>query len=432
MDPFLAAGGVFALGLATGMPVAFVLLCAAFFGLLAIRGFDVALSALMTMPYAKATDIGLVTIPLFILMGSFATAAGVSEKAYQMAYRFVGHMRAGLAITTVFACAAFAATSGSSVATSAAVGKIAFGEMKRFRYDDAISAGTIASAGLLGIMIPPSIMFVVYGIVTQTDIGALLLAGILPGILTALVFSVGLAILAGFRPDLMPVANVRFGWGERLRGLRDGWRIAVLFAIIIGGIYTGLFTATESAAVGAVAAFAMAVARHGFNGPDLLRAAGEAARTCAMIFLVLIGAGLFGQFVALSGLGSSVSEMIATSTLPRHAILALILLMYVPLGMFLEPISMCLITLPVVVPAIKALGFDPIWFGVLIVKVSELANITPPLGVNVFVIKGIRPDLQLSTVFRGAGFFVVLEVLTLAILVAFPQISLLIPNAIMK
>ncbi|MGE0796917.1 MAG: TRAP transporter large permease [Lautropia sp.] len=432
MDPMLTAAGVFVLGLATGMPVAFVLLGAAFFGLLAIRGFDVALSALMTMPYAKATDIGLVTIPLFILMGSFATTAGVSEKAYQMAYRFVGHLRAGLAITTVFACAAFAATSGSSVATSAAVGKIAFGEMKRFRYDDAISAGTIASAGLLGIMIPPSIMFIVYGIVTQTDIGALLLAGILPGLLTAFVFCVGLAVLAGFRPDLMPTADVRYSWGERLRGLKDGWRIALLFTIIIGGIYTGLFTATESAAVGALAAFAMAVAHRGFNGPDLLRAASEAARTCAMIFLILIGAGLFGQFVALSGLASAVSDLIASSTLSPHAILALILLMYLPLGMFLEPISMCLITLPVVVPAIKALGFDPIWFGVLIVKMCELANITPPLGVNVFVIKGIRPDIPLSTVFRGAAFFVLLEIVTLVILVAFPAISLVIPNAISK
>lgn len=432
MSPIEIAVCVFLFGLITGMPVAFVLLSAGFIGIVALRGMDVALAALSTMPYAKATDFGLVTIPLFILMSAFATSAGVSEKAYRLAYRFVGHLRAGLGMTTVFACACFAATSGSSVATSAAVGKIAFTEMRRFRYNDAISAGTVASAGLLGIMIPPSIMFVVYGIITQTDIGRLLLSGILPGILTALVFCLGLYLLAYFRPELMPVATERFTWGERVRGLRDGWRIAVLFTIVVGGIYSGFVTATESAAVGAVVAFAMAVAEHGLDGQNLIKAAREAAGTCAMIFLILIGAGLLGQFIALSGLATGLASAIATSTLSRGVILLLILLMYIPLGMFLEPISMCLITLPIVFPAITALGYDPIWFGVLMVKMSEIANITPPLGVNVFVIKGIRSDLSLSTVFKGASFFVGLEMITLGLLVFFPQISLVIPNMLMK
>lgn len=432
MSPSFVAASVFAFALITGMPIAFALLSAGFLGIVAARGFDVALSALMAMPYAKATDFGLVTIPLFILMGAFATSAGVSEKAYKLAYRFVGHVRGGLAITTVFACACFAATSGSSVATSAAVGKIAFAEMGRYRYNDAISAGTIASAGLLGIMIPPSIMFVVYGIITQVDIGSLLLAGILPGILTALVFCAGLYVLALFRPDLMPTATERFSWGERIKGLRDGWRIALLFLVVVGGIYSGLLTATESAAVGAVVAFAMSVAKHGLDRKNLMTSAREAAGTCAMIFLILIGAGLLGQFAAISGIATGLASAVSASTLPREAILALILLMYIPLGMFLEPISMCLITLPIVVPAIRAMGYDPIWFGVLMVKMSELANITPPLGVNVFVIKGVRPDLKLSTVFKGASFFVGLELITLALLVFFPSISLFIPNLMSK
>ena len=428
MTPTVVAGCVFLFGLVTGMPIAFALLAAGFLGITSARGFDVAISAMMSMPYAKATDFGLVTIPLFILMGAFATSAGVSEKAYKLAYRFVGHLRGGLAITTVFACACFAATSGSSVATSAAVGKIAFGEMGRYRYHDAISAGTVASAGLLGIMIPPSIMFVVYGIVTQVDIGRLLLAGILPGILTALVFCLGLYILAVFRPDLMPVAKERFTWGERIVGLRDGWRIALLFTVVVGGIYSGFLTATESAAVGAIAAFAMSVAKHGFDRKNMVAAARDAAGVCAMIFLILIGAGLLSQFVAIAGLATGMASLISSSTLSREAILSLILLMYIPLGMFLEPISMCLITLPIVFPAIKNLGYDPIWFGVLMVKMSELANITPPVGVNLFVIKGIKPELSLTTVFQGASFFVVLELITLALLVFFPSISLFIPN----
>ena len=428
MSPTVVAASVLLFGLVTGMPIAFALLSAGFLGIVATRGFDVALSALMAMPYSKATDFGLVTIPLFILMGSFATAAGVSEKAYQLAYRFVGHVRGGLAITTVFACACFAATSGSSVATSAAVGKIAFAEMGRYRYNDAISAGVVASAGLLGIMIPPSIMFVVYGIVTQVDIGSLLLAGILPGILTALVFSLGLYVLAVVRPDLMPVASERSTWSQRISGLRDGWRIMVLFAVVVGGIYTGLLTAVESAAVGAVVAFAMAVAKHGLDRGNLVKAARDAASICAMIFLILIGAGLLSQFIAVAGLATELASTVSSSALPREMILALILLMYIPLGMFLEPISMCLITLPIVVPAIKALGYDPIWFGVLMVKMCELANITPPVGVNLFVIKGVRSDLSLTTVFKGASFFVLLEIVTLALLVFFPSISLFIPN----
>lgn len=419
---------IFVLGIAIGLPIAIVLLVSAFFGLVALRGFPVAMTALGTMPFAKVTDIALMTIPLFILMGAFATQAGVSEKAYQMANRFVGHLRGGLAMATVFACAAFAATSGSSVATSAAVGKIAMGEMRRFGYDRAVAAGTIASAGLLGIMIPPSIMLVVYGIITQTDIGQLLVAGILPGIMTALVFCAGLYALAWFRPDLMPTNPVRVPWRERLTGLRDGWGVAVLFGVIIGGIYGGFFTATEAAAIGAVAAFVLMLIKRGFHGPSLLAGGREAAASCAMIFLILIGAGLFGQYVALSGIARATAQLIAGSEWPRWAILACILLAYIPLGMFLEPISMCLITLPIVFPTITALGYDPVWFGIIVVKMSELANITPPLGVNVFVIKAIDPKIPISSVFRGAGFFVILELITLLLLVAIPEISLLLPR----
>jgi tripartite ATP-independent transporter DctM subunit len=419
---------IFAIGLLTGMPIAFVLLTSGFAGLLMLRGFDVALTALSSMPIAKTADVGLSIIPLFILMGYLAAQAGVSENAYKIAYRWIGHVRGGLGIATVAACAAFAATSGSSVATSAAVGKIAFVEMKRFRYNDAISAGTIAAAGLLGIMIPPSIMLVVYGVITQTDISKLLVAGILPGIMTAIVFSAGLYVVALVRPDLMPVSNERFSWRQRIATIKDGWAIVVLFTIIIGGIYSGLFTANEAAAVGAVAAFLLLLLRHGLRLQPVIAGGLDAAATSAMLFLILIGAGLLGQYVALSGIATDLARLLAASHWNRYVILTLILLAYVPLGMFLEPISMCLITLPIVFPAIQHLGFDPIWFGIIIVKMSELANITPPLGVNVFVVQGVNPSISLDRVFKGASLFVGLEVITIAILILVPGIALYLPS----
>lgn len=427
-DANIVVAAVFAVGLLTGMPIAFVLLTSGFVGLLMVRGFDVALTALSSMPLAKTADVGLSIIPLFILMGYLATQAGISENAYKIAYRWMGHLRGGLGIATIAACAAFAATSGSSVATSAAVGKIAFAEMKRFRYHDAISAGTIAAAGLLGIMIPPSIMLVVYGVITQTDISKLLIAGILPGILTAVVFSVGLYVVASVRPDLMPVSHERFTWRERLASIKDGWAIILLFTIIIGGIYSGLFTANEAAAVGAVAAFVLLLMKHGLRLRPLIAGGLDAAGTSAMLFLILIGAGLLSQYIALSGMATGFAHFLATSQWDRYFILTLILLAYVPLGMFLEPISMCLITLPIVFPAIQHLGFDPIWFGILIVKMSELANITPPLGVNVFVVQGVNPSVPLERVFKGASLFVVLEVITIAILILFPGLALYLPN----
>lgn len=417
----------FAAGMIIGMPIAFTLIGAAFIGLVGERGLTVAFNAMTNMPYAKLSEGALEIIPLFILMGFFASRAGVSERAYTMAYKLVGHLRGGLAIATVFACAAFAATSGSSIATSAAVGRIALSEMKRFRYHPAVSTGTIASAGLLGIMIPPSIMLVVYGIATETHIGMLLIAGILPGILTATVFCLGLYALAWIRPELMPTTPAALPLRERLTALKDGRHIVVLFLIIVGGIYSGLFTTTEAAAVGAFAALIMALMKRP-SAADLFGDGLQTARISAMIFLVLIGAGLFSQYVAISGIATGVSRFVAAQDVSPYIILILILLMYIPLGMFLEPISMCLITLPIVFPAILGLGFDPIWFGVLIVKMSELANITPPLGLNVYVIRGLDRTVPLGTVFKGASLFVFLEMLILVILVSFPDISTALPR----
>ncbi len=428
MSHWVVVSLVFLGTLSFGLPVAFVLILSSFVGLVMLRGWDVALGAISTMPYAKTADAGMVVIPLFVVMGFLASRAGVSEKAYEVAFKFVGHLRAGLGIATVFACAAFAATSGSSVATSAAVGKIALGEMRRVGYDDMIAAGTVASAGLLGILIPPSIMLVVYGIVTEQHIGKLLIAGIIPGILTAGIFSLGLFILAVLRPGLMPIVGARVPWKERLSSLSQARGIALLFTIVVGGIYTGFFTSSEAAAVGASVALLMALMKKGVTWRDIVADGRESARICSMIFLILVGAGLFSQYVALSGVATGFAQAVVEVKINRYVLLGLILLIYVPLGMFLEPISMCLITLPIVFPAIQSLGFDGIWFGILITKMSELANITPPVGVNVYVIKGMAKDISLENVFRGASLFVLLEIIILVILIAFPGLSLWLPN----
>ena len=420
---------IFTLILCIGMPIAFTLIISGFLGLYWLRGIDVAFKAMVSMPFATASEGGLAAIPLFILMGFLATRAGVSDKAYGVAAKLVGHVRGGLGIATVFACAGFAATSGSSVATSAAVGGVAMAEMKKFGYDDRISAGTVASAGLLGIMIPPSIMLVIFGIITETHIGKLLIGGIIPGILTAIVFSLGIYFLAVLKPHLMPTTGMKLPLRERLISLKDTRGICLLILIIVGGIYSGLFTSSEAAAVGATVTLMMALIKLGPSKRSIiLDDFSETARISGMIFLTLIGASLFSQFLALSGVATDFSRYLVNLELNRYLILVLILLFYIPLGTFLDPIPMCLITLPIIFPAIKQLGFDPVWFGILIVKMCELANISPPVGFNCQVITGINPDISLDDVYRGAAYFCFLEIVVLVILVLVPSLTTFLPN----
>jgi C4-dicarboxylate transporter DctM subunit len=420
----LVVAAAFIIALCLGMPIAVTLLISSAIGIFVLRGWNVAANAVFGMPYSKTADFGFIVVPLFILMGHLAERSGVSEGAFKLAYRWVGGLRGGLGITTILASAIFAATSGSSVATSATVGRIAIKEMRRYKYSDIISSGTIGAGGLLGIMIPPSTMMVIYGLVTQVDIIKLFTAGILPGILTTFVFSLGLYIVALVRPDMMPTAPVRFTWRERITGLKDGWGIVVLFGVLMGGIYGGYFTVTEAAAAGVATAVLLLFIRKGFAWREVFASGREAAKSSAMIFFILIGAGVFGRYVALSGLANDLSEWLTALELSRWWILIAITAVYIPLGMFLEPISMVLITMPIVFPVILKLGFDPIWFGILIVKVSELANITPPVGVNIFVLRTVDRTMPLSTIFKGTFLFVVLELITLVLLIAFPQISL--------
>lgn len=435
MDPsyysFLIVCLTFVGALCLGMPIAMTLIVSSAVGLFMLRGYNVMSNALFQMPYSTTADYGFIVIPLFILMGHLAERSGISEGAFKMAYRWVGGLRGGLGITTIVASAVFAATSGSSVATSATVGRIALKEMRRYKYSDVISAGTVGAGGLLGIMIPPSTMMVIYGLVTQVDIIQLFVAGILPGLLTAFIFSLGLYITAWIWPDLMPRAPVHFTMREKLVGLKDGWGIIVLFGVLMTGIYGGIFTVTEAAAAGVATALILLILKKGFAWRDLFSGGAEAAKGSAMIFFILIGSGVFGQYVALSGLANDLSEWLVTLEVSRWTIMIAIIVVFIPLGTFLEPISMVLITMPIIFPVIVKLGFDPVWFGILIVKVCELANISPPVGVNIFVIRSVDRTMPLSTIFKGTFLFMLLEIITLALLVAFPQISLFLVERMM-
>ena len=428
MDASLASSLVVAAtfmgALCLGLPIAITLLLSSAIGIYMLRGWGVMSNAMFGMPYSMTADYAFIVIPLFILMGHLAERSGISEGAFKLAYRWVGGLRGGLGITTILASAIFAATSGSSVATSATVGRIALKEMRRYKYSDVISAGTVGAGGLLGIMIPPSTMMVIYGLVTQVDIIKLFIAGILPGLLTTFIFAFGLYVVAIFRPDLMPTAKVSYTLREKVSGLRDGWGILVLFGVLMGGIYGGIFTVTEAAAAGVATAAILLILRKGFDWRSIFTSGREAAKASAMIFFILIGAGVFSRYVALSGLANDLSGFLTTLEVSRWWILIAIIAVYIPLGTFLEPISMVLITMPIVFPVIVDLGFDPIWFGILIVKVSELANISPPVGVNIFVLRTVDKTMPLSTIYKGTGLFMLLEIITLILLVAFPQISL--------
>lgn len=433
MDASLASSLVVAAtfigALCLGLPIAITLLLSSAIGIYMLRGWNVMSNAMFGMPYSTTADYGFIVIPLFILMGHLAERSGISEGAFKLAYRWVGGLRGGLGITTIFASAIFAATSGSSVATSATVGRIALKEMRRYKYSDVISAGTVGAGGLLGIMVPPSTMMVIYGLVTQVDIIKLFVAGILPGVLTTLIFALGLYVVAVIKPDLMPTAKISFTMRQKLSGLREGWGVLVLFGVLMGGIYGGLFTVTEAAAAGVATAGILLILRRGFDWRAIFASGSEAAKASAMIFFILIGAGVFSRYVALSGIAGDLSSFLVGLEVSPWLILIIIIAVYIPLGTFLEPISMVLITMPIVFPVIVELGFDPIWFGILIVKVCELANISPPVGVNIFVLRTVDKNMPLTTIFKGTGLFMVLEIITLILLIAFPQISLFLVDA---
>ncbi len=411
------------------VPIAFALITSSIIGLLFLSDFPGLIYALQTIPFDRIATWSLLPIPLFIIMGNFAFVAGIAEKAFGAANKWLGWLPGGLGIAAIGACSLFAACSGSSVATAGVMGRTALPEMLKNKYDKRLATGIIASGGLLGIMIPPSVIFVIYGIATEQSIPRLLLAGVFPGLLTAFLFSVTILILATWKPEMTP-GRSRATWKSKLSSTKDVWGIAVLAAIIMGGMYTGIFTASEAAAVGALFGLLLAVLKGRKAYQGIIEAFKGTTTTSSMIFFLIIGGGLMSFTISLGGVPQWFVGKITTLQVERIWVLIIIIGIYFLLGCFIDTISMMLITLPVVFPVITALKYDPIWFGVLVVKFVELGQITPPFGVNVYVIKGVSPpDVSLEDVFRGTFPFLIAEFVSLAILVAFPSISLWLPNA---
>ncbi len=373
------------------------------------------------------TDWNFAVVPLFLLMGSFATTSGMSRELFRAANGFLGHFRGGLGIATIAACGGFAAICGSSVATAATFSRVAYPEMRRYGYPQSFATGVIAAGGTLGIMIPPSTVFAVYGLITEQDVGKLFIAGILPGLLAVTMYILTINIIGFVRPGYLP-AGPRASWPERIDGLRNVWATLLLFIFVIGGIYGGVFTATEAAGMGAGGAFLIGILRGRLSGADIRRSLLETTRTTAAVFTVLIGAILFGYFLTVTQTPQKLTEFLTGLGLGRYGVLALIMVMYLVLGCLMDALAMIILTVPIVFPVIVALGFDPIWFGVIIVMTVELGLIHPPVGMNIFVIKSVIEDAKISTIFYGVFPFIITDILRLIILIIFPIIATYLPS----
>ncbi len=413
--------------LAAGMPIGFAMGISAFLGTLMLIDPDAALALLGQTAYETARTYDLSVVPMFVLMGYIAGGAGLSESLYRACNAWLGHRRGGLALATIGGCGAFAAICGSSLATAATMSQIALPEMRRYKYDDRLATGAVAAGGTIGILIPPSVLMVIYGLLTETSISRLFLAGMVPGILTVVGFMIAISIMTRINPNLGPRAE-RSTLRQRLLALRDVWGTVVLFLLVIGGLYLGVFSPTEAASIGAVGALVLGILNGRFSWSLLGNSLMETVKTTAMIFTILIGAIMFNNFLILASLPTLISEWITNLPLGHVAILIVILIMYFVLGCLLDSLAMVLLTIPIVFPIISALGFDPVWFGIIVVMVVELGLITPPIGMNVFVIKGIAKDVPLESIFRGVMPFVAAQIILIAILVAFPQIALWLPS----
>ena len=428
-ETLIGAWGIVALFfcLVARLPVGMALLVVGFGGIWVIDGLRAAIATMSSETYTSITAYSLSIIPLFVLMGNMAGAAGYSQRLYEAAYAWVGRLRGGLASSTVLGCAAFAAVSGSSVATAVTIGKVALPEMKRFGYADGLATGSVAAGGTLGILIPPSTGFVLYAILTEESIGKLFIAGILPGILLSLLFVVVILMITSVRPDSGPVGPSTTAGEKLIASLRSLPLIGVILASI-GGIYLGVFTPVEAAGVGATLVSILALGTGAVKlgkVPEILL---ETVTTTAMLYLIIIGAHVFGPFLALTHIPETLALQLEAFGLGPYGTLALILVGYIILGMFFDGLAMLVVTMPVVFPIIAGLGFDPIWFGVICVVVIEMGLITPPVGINVFVVKGVAAGIPMSTIFRGVLPFWVAMAVCLALLVAFPQIALFLPG----
>jgi C4-dicarboxylate transporter DctM subunit len=425
-EALLGFGAVFALALLR-VPLAFAMGLVGFVGLGLLRGWPPTMANAAQVVYDTGFAYTLSVVPLFILMGNFVARAGLANELFRAAYAFIGHLRGGLAHATVLACAGFGAICGSSIATAATMSKVAYPPMKKLGYADYLSTGVIAAGGTLGIMIPPSTILVIYGIVTETHIGKLFAAGVLPGLLCAGLLMACVAWITWRDPAAGP-AGARTPWPQRWRALRDIWGVALLVVVVLGGIYGGVFTATEGAGIGASGAFFFALARRALGWRMLYEVLLESARTTAMLFTILIAAMLFSSFVNFTTMPGDLRDWILHLGLPPLAVVGAMMLVYVLLGTIMEELSMVLLTIPVFFPIVTGLGFDPVWFGVLIVLVVQIGLISPPVGMNLFVLGALLKDVPLSTIFRGVWLFVLALCVALVVVLEVQPLALWLPS----
>ena len=409
------------------VPMAFAMGIVGFFGVWWKLSFNAASAMIAQLTYETGMSYTLSVIPLFILMGNFVVRAKISDELFHAAYCYLGHRRGGLAMSTILASAGFGAICGSSIATAATFAKVAYPSMQRYRYSDALASGAIAAGGTLGILIPPSVIMVIYGIMTETSIGKLFIAGIIPGLIATTLLCLAV-VWVTWRDPLAGPPSERHSWTETLAATRKVWSVVALFVLVIGGIYIGAFTAAEGAGIGAGGAFLFALARRSLNLRSLGEVLADSARTTSMLFMILIGAMMFASFINYTTMPNDLKAFVTQFGAQPWMVIAAICFIYVLLGTAMEELSMILLTVPLFFPVVTALGYDPIWFGILVVIVVQIGMISPPVGMNIFVVKNLLPGVAIGTVFRGTTPFSVALVVMLALMIAFPQLATWLPS----
>lgn len=409
------------------VPISVSLALTGFGGLVVISGWTPAMSTLVMSIKGSTMAYSLSVLPLFVLMGNLVAGAGISGNLFKAAQVFVGRQRGGLAMGTILACGAFGAICGSSAATAATMSRVAIPSMRGLGYADRLSAGTLAAGGTLGILIPPSVIMVIYGVSTQTHIGKLFAAGIIPGILGILLYMAAVKWTVWRDPSAAPM-GAPSEWSEKFASLKGLWPVIILFGLVMGGIYGGWFTATEAAGIGAAGSFVFALAQKSLKAKDIGAILVDTALVSTAMIAILFGASMFVEFINLTGIHKGLEVLVKDSNASPFEVVLIIIAIYIVLGCLLESISMILITVPIFFPVIVALGYDPVWFGIIVVVATEIGLITPPIGVNLFVIRSIAPEISMRTIFSGMGPFITVDVMRILFLAVAPAVTLWLPN----
>ncbi|MCL2026006.1 MAG: TRAP transporter large permease [Leptospirales bacterium] len=411
------------------MPIGFLMTIIGAVGFAAITGIEPALNLLAKDFFSTFASYELTVIPLFVLMGQISFHSGISSRLFDTAYKFIGHRPGGLAIAAVGSCAAFSAVCGSTTATAATMAAATLPEMKRYNYKPTLATGVVAAGGSLGAIIPPSVIFIVYGILTEQSVGKLFMAGILPGLLLISLFTIVILVWARIDPTLGP-ASSKATWKEKFRSLQGVFETLIIFALVLGGLFLGFFTPTEAGAIGALVTILIALARRMLTWKKFVTALFETTRTTCMIMIILAGATIFGHFLTISRIPNDIASWVLAMNIPPVFIVFMIVLIYIIGGFFIDSLSYMMLTVPIFYPLILQLGFDPIWFGVIMVMLTEIGLLTPPVGMNVYVVSGVARNVPLETIFKGVVPFIAALLVGILLVALFPQIALFLPQMV--